>query len=187
MRHSGEPHRQCIGCRSVRPKKELIRLVLIPSGQTVFDAMHTVKGRGIYLCPDGMCFQRAYKNKRWMKYFHDKDNLRELFDSIGKALRKNIKRYFALGTRMKLLRIIHKEVDHLSKDDLIIISRDLSPEKKKNVLAAAREIGAAVVDVPQDCMQEAATHVMKEDFPLISQLRKDLRVYERLSSKGLAI
>lgn len=122
-----------------------------------------------------------------MKYFHDKDNLRELFDSIGKALRKNIKRYFALGTRMKLLRIIHKEVDHLSKDDLIIISRDLSPEKKKNVLAAAREIGAAVIDVPQDCMQEAATHVMKEDFPLISQLRKHLRVYERLSSKGLAI
>ena len=78
-----------------------------------------------------------------MKYFHDKDYLRELFDRIGEVLRKNIKRYFALGTRMKLLRDIHKESDHLSKDDLIIISRDLSPENKKNIHAAAQENGAA--------------------------------------------
>ena len=187
MRHSGGPHRQCIGCRSVRPKKELIRLVLIPSGQTVFDAMHTTQGRGIYLCPDGMCFQRAYKNKRWVKYLHDKDYLQELFDGIGEALRRNIKRYFALGTGMKLLRDTHKELDHLSKEDLIIISREMSPDQKKNILTAAQKKGAAVIDVPRDCMQEAATHVMKEDFPLISRLKRDLHIYERLSSKGLAI
>jgi predicted RNA-binding protein YlxR (DUF448 family) len=187
LRNSADPHRQCIGCRSVRPKKELIRLVLLPSGQTVFDGTHTGQGRGIYLCPDGMCFQRAYKNKRWIKYFHDNTYLRELFDGILDTLLGSIKRYFALGIKMKLLRDTHMELDHLSREDLIVVGREMSPDQKKKILSAAHKKNAAVMDVPGNCMQAAATHVVKEGFPLITRLKRDLRMYERLSSKGLAI
>ena len=187
MRHSGDPHRQCIGCRRTRPKKELIRLVLLPSGQTVFDGKHTGQGRGIYLCPDGMCFQRAYKNKRWIKYFHDNKHLQHLFAGILDALRGSIQRYFALGIKMKFLRDTLSDFDQLSNEDFIIVSREMSLDQKKKILTAALKKGAAVIDVPGDCMQEASTRVVKEGFPLITRLKSDLLMYERLSSKGLAI
>jgi len=185
--HSGDPHRQCIGCRSVRPKKELIRLVLLSSGQTAFDGMHTLQGRGIYLCPDGMCFQRASKNKRWIKYFPDSRHLKDLFYGIEEVLCTSIKKYFALGKKMKLLRDTGFELDGLIKDDLIVVCREMSPDQKKKIHTAAHKTGAVVIDVPGDCMQDAAAYAVKEDFPLITQLERDLRMYERLSSKGLAI
>lgn len=46
------PQRTCIGCRQVRPKRELVRLVVGTDGQVVVDPTGKRSGRGAYICHD---------------------------------------------------------------------------------------------------------------------------------------
>jgi len=57
------PMRQCVGCREMKPKKELIRVVKSPQGEISLDFRGKAPGRGAYLCPDGACLKRAIKSK----------------------------------------------------------------------------------------------------------------------------
>ncbi|MGH2828900.1 MAG: YlxR family protein [Actinomycetota bacterium] len=50
--------RTCVGCRSVRPKAALIRLVLA-DGRIVVDSSEQAPGRGAYVCPSLDCFERG--------------------------------------------------------------------------------------------------------------------------------
>ena len=42
------PMRQCIGCREMKSKKELLRILRTPEGQFVIDATGKKNGRGAY-------------------------------------------------------------------------------------------------------------------------------------------
>ena len=55
------PARQCIGCMTSRPKKELVRVVRAPSGEISIDLVGKKPGRGAYLCPDPACLAKAKK------------------------------------------------------------------------------------------------------------------------------
>jgi predicted RNA-binding protein YlxR (DUF448 family) len=57
------PQRTCIGCRSVRGKKELIRIVRTPEGQVVLDVTGKKAGRGTYICPSVECMEKALKGE----------------------------------------------------------------------------------------------------------------------------
>lgn len=57
------PMRTCVGCRACRPKKELIRVVRTPEGETELDATGRKSGRGAYICPDEQCFKKAQKSR----------------------------------------------------------------------------------------------------------------------------
>lgn len=57
------PMRQCVGCRDMKPKKELIRVVKSPQGEISLDFRGKAPGRGAYLCPDGACLKKAIKSK----------------------------------------------------------------------------------------------------------------------------
>ena len=56
------PSRQCIGCMTSRPKKELVRVVRAPSGEISIDLVGKKPGRGAYLCPNPDCLTKAKKN-----------------------------------------------------------------------------------------------------------------------------
>ena len=45
------PQRQCLGCREMKPKKELIRVVRSPAGEISLDFRGKAPGRGAYVCP----------------------------------------------------------------------------------------------------------------------------------------
>jgi predicted RNA-binding protein YlxR (DUF448 family) len=53
------PQRTCVGCRTVRPKRELVRIVRTPEGRVVVDETGKQSGRGAYLCPEASCWERA--------------------------------------------------------------------------------------------------------------------------------
>ena len=55
------PMRQCMGCREMKPKRELIRVVRGPEGGVSLDMKGKAPGRGAYLCPDTACLKRARK------------------------------------------------------------------------------------------------------------------------------
>jgi len=57
------PLRQCLGCREMKPKRELIRAVRSPEGEVSLDFKGKKPGRGAYVCPNADCLQRAIKTK----------------------------------------------------------------------------------------------------------------------------
>ena len=63
------PMRQCVGCREMKPKKELIRVVRSPEGQVSLDFKGKLPGRGAYLCPDPACLARAKKSRALERAF----------------------------------------------------------------------------------------------------------------------
>ncbi len=53
------PQRTCVVCRTVRPKRELVRVVRTPEGAVVVDETGKRSGRGAYLCRQRGCWERA--------------------------------------------------------------------------------------------------------------------------------
>ena len=56
------PLRQCLGCREMKPKKELIRVVRSPEGAVSLDFKGKLPGRGAYVCPNQDCLARVRKS-----------------------------------------------------------------------------------------------------------------------------
>ena len=56
------PIRQCIACRKKGRKRDLVRISQTPSGRIVFDPKQTVQGRGVYVCSDRQCIEKASAN-----------------------------------------------------------------------------------------------------------------------------
>lgn len=57
------PMRQCLGCREMKPKRELMRVVRSPERQVGIDHNGKANGRGAYLCPKAECLKKAIKTK----------------------------------------------------------------------------------------------------------------------------
>ena len=57
------PMRQCLGCREMKPKKELIRAVRSPDGVIALDFKGKNPGRGAYVCKNADCLKKAIKSK----------------------------------------------------------------------------------------------------------------------------
>lgn len=57
------PMRQCTGCREMKSKKEMIRILKTTEDEVIIDTTGKKNGRGAYICPSRECFQKAVKNK----------------------------------------------------------------------------------------------------------------------------
>ena len=54
------PMRQCLGCREMKPKSELLRVVRMTDGNVQLDLKGKLPGRGAYLCSI-QCMEKAIK------------------------------------------------------------------------------------------------------------------------------
>ncbi|MGD2105410.1 MAG: YlxR family protein [Anaerolineae bacterium] len=59
QRRKRTAQRTCVACRTVRPKRELVRIVRDPEGHVDVDASGKRNGRGAYLCPARPCWDKA--------------------------------------------------------------------------------------------------------------------------------
>ena len=57
------PMRQCTGCREMKPKRELIRVVRSPENEIALDFKGKAQGRGAYVCHSQDCLKKAIKSK----------------------------------------------------------------------------------------------------------------------------
>ncbi|MGI6343720.1 MAG: RNase P modulator RnpM [Bacillota bacterium] len=64
MRKRRTPERLCVGCRTMRPKRELLRVVRTPEGEVLLDPTGKKSGRGAYICPSAACLEQALKGDR---------------------------------------------------------------------------------------------------------------------------
>ena len=81
------PMRQCIGCRTQKPKKELIRVVRSPEGEISLDFKGKANGRGAYLCQDPACLKKAIKAKALSRAL-DCEIPQEVYDTLGEQMEK---------------------------------------------------------------------------------------------------
>ena len=56
------PMRQCTGCREMKSKKEMIRVLRTSENEIILDATGKKNGRGAYLCFSEECLEKAIKN-----------------------------------------------------------------------------------------------------------------------------
>ena len=57
------PMRQCLGCREMKPKATLVRVVRSPEGEIALDTKGKASGRGAYVCKDSACLKKTRKSK----------------------------------------------------------------------------------------------------------------------------
>lgn len=57
------PLRQCVGCREMKSKKEMMRVIKTPENDILLDTTGKKNGRGAYVCCSGECLNKAIRSK----------------------------------------------------------------------------------------------------------------------------
>ena len=81
------PLRTCVGCKEVKPKKELIRVVKQSDGKIMLDFTGKANGRGAYLCPNADCLAQAIKTRRLSREF-ECEIPKEVYDDLQTQIMK---------------------------------------------------------------------------------------------------
>ncbi len=79
------PQRQCVGCRVMKDKRELLRVVKSPEGDISLDFTGKKAGRGAYVCHELACLQRARKSRALERAFETTISP-EIYDSLEKEM-----------------------------------------------------------------------------------------------------
>ena len=87
------PMRMCVGCREMKEKRELIRIVRTPQGETLIDPTGKKSGRGAYVCRSPECLKRAIRQKQLERQLQV-----TLTDEVNEALMAEMNRLAAEGT-----------------------------------------------------------------------------------------
>jgi len=77
--------RQCLGCREMREKKELLRVVRTPEGTVALDFRGKLPGRGAYVCRSAECLEKAVRTRALERALGEKIP-EELYDTLRSQL-----------------------------------------------------------------------------------------------------
>jgi len=80
------PQRQCVGCREMKEKRDLLRVVKSPEGEVTLDFQGKKPGRGAYLCPNPACLKKAKKSRALERAFSA-----QMPDEVYAALEEQMK------------------------------------------------------------------------------------------------
>lgn len=69
MKQKKVPMRMCVGCKELKPKKELIRIVKNKENEIFIDFTGKANGRGAYICRQNVCLEKAIKSKMLERTF----------------------------------------------------------------------------------------------------------------------
>ena len=82
-----QPMRQCIGCREMKSKRELLRIIRTPERELLLDLTGKKNGRGAYLCRNAQCLAKAKKSKALERSFQ-MDISQEVYESLEREWEK---------------------------------------------------------------------------------------------------
>lgn len=83
------PMRQCVGCKEMKNKKEMMRVLRTLDDSIVLDTTGRKNGRGAYLCMTKECLEKARKNKGLERSFKMKIP-DELYESMEQEFEENV-------------------------------------------------------------------------------------------------
>ncbi len=79
------PMRMCTGCREMKPKQQLIRIVKTSDGEIKLDTTGRLNGRGAYICKSADCLKKAQKAGALSRAF-ETDVADEVYAAIEREL-----------------------------------------------------------------------------------------------------
>lgn len=79
------PMRMCVGCREMKPKRELVRVAANSAGEVAVDPTGKAPGRGAYICRSAECLKRAVKS-RALERALTKSIDKAVFDALEKSV-----------------------------------------------------------------------------------------------------
>ncbi len=82
------PMRMCVGCREMKPKKELLRIVRSPEGEVSVDRTGKASGRGAYICESEECLGKAQKTRALERALEHSVSV-EVFDRLHSEIQAN--------------------------------------------------------------------------------------------------
>lgn len=85
MRPKKIPMRKCVGCQEVKEKRSLIRIVRDPEGVVSLDRTGRKSGRGVYVCDDPACLEKAIRHKALERSLET-----EISEEVLESLRKEM-------------------------------------------------------------------------------------------------
>ena len=86
-----KPQRSCVSCRTVRDKSDLLRVVMTPEGDVVYDPTGKLAGRGAYLCRNEECITQELKKAARLSKGLKKPLTEEEIKALAKSLLESIK------------------------------------------------------------------------------------------------
>ena len=100
MQQKRVPMRMCTGCNEMKPKKELVRVVMSPqktdeagnvlsASEISLDLTGKKPGRGAYVCKSLECLQAARKARRLERAFSCKIP-DEIYETMEEEMRTNV-------------------------------------------------------------------------------------------------
>ena len=69
MKTKKTPMRMCLGCREMKPKRELVRIIRTPEGEIRLDTTGKASGRGAYICRSAECLKQSIKTRALSRAF----------------------------------------------------------------------------------------------------------------------
>lgn len=81
------PQRQCVGCREMKNKNMLIRILKSEDDKFIIDETGKKNGRGAYICPNADCLKRAFDTKGLERSFKMSVD-RSIYEELEKELKK---------------------------------------------------------------------------------------------------
>lgn len=75
----------CLGCREMKPKRELIRIVMNKEGEIALDFTGRMPGRGAYICNSKKCADKLKKGHGIERNYGCKVDP-EIYDDIERKL-----------------------------------------------------------------------------------------------------
>jgi len=137
-----EPQRSCLGCRTTRNKRDLLRFVLAPDRTLVPDLQAKLPGRGAYTCLNKICLMNAAQKNRIFRAFKEEikfDGPELLIAQVIELMKNRIGSYLALANKAgKVVSGSDLVMDMIRRHTagFVFVATDISPE-----------IGAKVADL----------------------------------------
>lgn len=144
-----EAKRSCLGCRSVKNKKDLLRFVLTPDRILVPDLLFKLPGRGAYVCQDKSCLKEAIIRNQFARSFRGEVSIASvdaLIMQIISILEERIASYLALANKAgKVVSgsdMVMQSLKKISNDRIVLFAADISDDIRQKVIALAEKNGA---------------------------------------------
>ena len=185
MKYKDGPIRQCVSCRGLFPKKELLRFVRYKEETALFDDRQKRQGRGYYLCPNQSCFLRAWKNKKTKAFFRDEPTMKHMFKTVSDMLLSSVE--CTDGLHLSVSDALNNRYKALPSCEFILALEDRDKPEIQMLCTSLKEQGAQVFFLPGEALKGAECLVITKSMPKRLPILRYLRFYERLSSKGQAL
>ncbi len=142
MKH--QPERTCIGCRSIRKKDDVVRIIAGPEG-VLIDYREKLEGRAAYICPRVECIGKALKKETLSRALHSNvkpPDISVFVSRLEQEVLDKIKSLLRITLKAGKLAMGYSAVqDALEKGRgaLLLYARDLSRGTREKVAARERE------------------------------------------------